>query len=110
METNKRLDLIFFALADSRRRAILEELSEDKKSVSELANNFSLTLGAISKHLSLLQEADLIYKTKQGRQVFCHMNFDIWKEVASYISMQAKFWNNRLDELDSFINKGGRDE
>lgn len=109
METDERLDNIFFALADSRRRAILEDLSEDKKTVSELAENFSLTLGAISKHLSLLQAADLIYKTKQGRQVYCHMNFDIWKEVASYIGMHAKFWNNRLDELEQFINqRGGR--
>lgn len=105
METNERLDTIFFALADSRRRAILEDLSEDKKTVGELAQNFSLTLGAISKHLSLLQAADLIYKTKQGRKVYCHMNFDIWKEVASYISMHAKFWNNRLDELEQFIDQ-----
>jgi len=79
METNERLDKIFFALAD---------------------------LGAISKHLTLLESAELIYKTRQGRYVYCHMNFDIWKEVASYISMQARFWNNRLDELEQYINTG----
>ena len=107
METEKRLDMIFFALADSRRRAILEELSEEKRSVSDLADNFSLTLGAISKHISLMEAADLIYKTKQGRNVYCHMNFDTWKEVAGYISMQAKFWDNRLNELEQFINSRG---
>lgn len=99
--------MIFFALADSRRRAILEKLSEEKKTVGELADNFSLTMGAISKHLSLMESANLIYKTKQGRKVYCHMNFDIWKEVASYISMQAKFWDNRLNELEGFINTRG---
>ncbi|WP_281558926.1 metalloregulator ArsR/SmtB family transcription factor [Thalassomonas sp. RHCl1] len=103
METNKRLDLIFSALADSRRRAMLEQLSEGKKSVGELAELFDLTLGAISKHVSLLENADIIYKTKQGRTVYCHMNFDIWQEVSAYISMQASFWHNRLNELEAFV-------
>jgi len=107
METNERLDKLFFALSDRRRRAILEELSENQKTVGELASKFSLSLGAISKQLSLLEKANLIYKTKQGRQVYCHMNFDVWKEVTGYINMQAKFWNNRLDELEQFINKRG---
>jgi len=104
MESNKRLDLIFFALSDTRRREILEELSEDQKTVGELAENFDLTLGAISKHLKLLESADLIFKSKRGRTVYCHMNFDIWKEVAGYIGMHTKFWNNRLNELESYIN------
>ncbi len=104
-ENDKRLDLIFFALSDVRRRAIVEELSEDKKLVSELAKTSSLSMSAISKHLSLLEQAEIIYKTKQGRHVYCHLNFDIWKEVIKYINMQAKFWNNRLNELETFINK-----
>lgn len=107
METNKRLDKLFFALADPRRRAILEELSEEKKTVGDLAENFNLSLGAISKHLSLMEAAELIYKTKQGRKVYCHMNLDTWKELARYISMQAKFWGSRLDELEQFINTRG---
>ena len=105
-ETNKRLDLIFFALSDSRRREIIEVLSEDKKTVTELAQNFSLSLGAISKHITMLETAELIYKTKNGRKVYCHMNFDIWKEVTQYIGLQATFWSNRLDELESFILNG----
>ncbi|WDE00978.1 ArsR/SmtB family transcription factor [Thalassomonas actiniarum] len=103
METNKRLDLIFSALADSRRREMLEQLSEGKKSVGELAGLFDLSLGAISKHVSLLENADIIYKTKQGRTVYCHMNFDIWQEVSAYISMQTSFWHNRLNELEDFL-------
>jgi DNA-binding transcriptional ArsR family regulator len=104
METNKRLDLIFFSLSHSRRREILEHLSEDKKTVGELADNFEVSLSTISKHLKLLEEAELIFKSKRGRTVYCHLNFDVWKEVAAYISMYSKFWNSRLDELESFIN------
>lgn len=104
MESKKRLDLIFFALSDSRRRDILEELSEGKKSIGELAENFDVTLGTISKNIKQLENANLIYKSKQGRTVYCHMNFDIWKEVTAYIGMHAKFWSSRLAELENFIN------
>jgi len=104
METKKRLDLIFFALSDSRRRDILEQLSDGKKSVSELAESFDMTLSAISKHIKQLQDAELLHKTKQGKQVFCRMNDNIWKEIATYISMYQNFWNSRFQELENFIN------
>jgi len=104
METKNRLDLIFFALSDSRRRDILEKISEEQKTISELAENFDMTLGAISKHIKLLQGADLLRKNKQGKQVFCQMNDNIWKEITTYISMYSNFWSNRLDELESYID------
>ncbi len=104
MESEKRLDHIFFALSDSRRRDILEELSEGKKSVGELAENSGMSLSAVSKSIKQLEMAGLIFKSKHGRTVYCHMNFDIWKEVTGYIGMHAKFWSNRLNELEEFIN------
>ena len=105
MESNKRLDRIFFALSDSRRRSILEELSDNQRTVSELAENLSMALSAISKHIALLEKAGLIYKTKQGRTVYCHMNFDIWKEVTMYVGLHLKFWSARLDELEEFVSQ-----
>lgn len=105
METKKRLDLIFSALADSRRRDMLEELSESKKSVGELAALFDLGLAGVSKHIKLLENADIIYKTKQGRTVYCQINVEIWQEISTYIGMQTTFWHNRLDELAEFIDE-----
>jgi len=104
MENEIELDGIFFALSDSKRRSILTELSEESKSVGELANSFDLTMGAVSKNIKILEKADLIFKSKRGRQVYCHMNFDIWREVAKFIAMQANFWERRLNELESFID------
>jgi len=104
MENNSRLDGIFFALSDSKRRSILTELSEGSKSVGELASSFELTMGAVSKNIIILEKAELIYKSKRGRQVFCHMNFDIWREVAKFIAMHTKFWERRLNELESYID------
>jgi len=104
MENDNHLDGIFFALSDSKRRSILTELSEGTKSVGELAKSFDLTMGAVSKNIIILEKADLIYKRKRGRQVFCHMNYDVWREVAKFIAMQTKFWERRLNELESYID------
>lgn len=105
MENDNHLDNIFFALSDSKRRLILTELSEESKSVGELAQSFDLTMGAVSKNIKILEKAELIYKSKRGRQVYCHMNFNIWREVAKFIAMQTKFWERRLSELESYIDK-----
>ena len=104
MENDNQLDGIFFALSDSKRRSILTELSEESKTVGELAKSFDLTMGAVSKNIKILENAKLIYKSKSGRQVYCHMNFDIWREVAKFIAMQTKFWERRLNELEYFID------
>jgi len=104
MENENHMDAIFFALSDSKRRSILTDLSEDSKTVGQLAQNFDLTMGAVSKNIKILQDAELIYKSKRGRHVYCHMNFDIWRKVAKFIAMHSKFWERRLDELDSYIN------
>jgi len=105
MESVRRLDLIFFALSDSRRRAILKNLSDGEQTVGALAKNFDMTLGAVSKHINHLQRADLISKSKRGKQVWCRMNEDIWKEITAYISMYESFWSNRFQELEGFINQ-----
>ncbi len=104
MENEYQLDNIFFALSDSKRRSILTELSEQSKSVGELAKSFDLTMSAVSKNIKILEDAELIYKSKRGRHVYCHMNFDIWRRVAKFISMQTKFWERRLNELESYID------
>jgi len=104
MENENLLDSIFFALSDSKRRSILTELSEESKSVGELAGSFDLTMGAVSKNITILEKAGLIHKSKRGRQVYCHMNFDVWRKVAQFIAMQTKFWERRLNELESYID------
>jgi len=105
MENDKQLDLIFMALADRKRRHIIDELCEQACSVGDIAKKCNLRMSATSKHLRILEQAGILYKTKQGRTVYCHMNFDVWKIVAHHIERQAKFWNNRLDELERHLMK-----
>ncbi len=103
METEERLDAIFLALSDSRRRVMLAELAAGPKSVNQLAAIVDMKLSAASKHIAVLEVASLLYKTRNGREVHCHLNFDVWREVANYIAMHATFWAGRLDELEAHL-------
>lgn len=107
METEDRLDAIFSALADRRRRLLLAELAAGPKSVNQLATIAHIKLSAASKHIAALEVANLLYKTRNGREVYCHLNFDVWREVANYIAMHAKFWAGRLDELETHLRETG---
>lgn len=101
METDDRLDAIFFALADRRRRRLLSLLVAGPKTVNQLAALAGMKLSATSKHLAALAVANLLHKTREGRKIFCHLNFDVWREVSHYIAMQESFWTGRLDELEA---------
>lgn len=105
MESNDKLDLVFSALADGKRRDMLNMLSEGPLTVTAIASRFEMTLGNISKNVTLLEKAGLIYKVKKGRTVICHMNHDTWLEVATYISGVAHFWQNRLNDLEQYVKE-----
>lgn len=109
MENEDQLDAVFLALADRRRRAMLAELAAGPRSIGELAAIGGWRMSAASKNIAALEEAGLVLKSRRGREVYCHMNFDMWRTVASYIALHAKFWAGRLDELESYIKEAGGD-
>jgi DNA-binding transcriptional ArsR family regulator len=109
METEEQLDAIFFALSDSRRRMLLAELAVGPKSVNQLALTGGMKLSAASKHIAALEVARLLYKTRHGREVYCQLNVDVWRAVASYIAMHEKFWAGRLDELEAHLKETGKE-
>jgi len=105
MENNDQLSVIFYALSDTRRRRMLEALAEAPNTVGALAELTSMRISAASKNIAVLESAGLIYKSRQGRETVCHMNFDIWRSVAGYVAMHAQFWAGRLDELAQHLDK-----
>jgi DNA-binding transcriptional ArsR family regulator len=107
MEIDKKLDAVFFALSDSRRRWLLEELAAGPRSVSDLAKAAGMKASAASKHIAVLEAGQLLYKLRDGRHLYCHLNFDVWREVTGYVAMHAKFWAGRLDELETHLNDTG---
>lgn len=99
------LDRTFAALADPTRRAILSRLALGEANVSELAEPFSISLPAISKHLRVLEEAGLLERRKQGRTHHCQLRPEPLGEAAAWIEEARRFWGERLDSLAQFLEQ-----
>jgi len=102
------LNSVFSALADPTRRAILEKLAGGPSSVSALAEPFSISLPAISRHLSILIDAGLIEAQKVGRRRWMSLRPHRLKDAAAWLDRYQKFWSQRLDALDRLLTSGER--
>jgi DNA-binding transcriptional ArsR family regulator len=103
-QNDSQLDAIFFALADPTRRAMLDTLTKGDANVSELADPFSMSLPAISKHLTVLENAGLIVREKHGRVRQCHLQPEPLKTAAAWLSHYRAFWEGQFDALEEYLN------
>lgn len=99
------LDSTLHALADSTRRDILMRLADEEHSVNEIAEPYDMSLAAVSKHLKVLEGADLVVRRKEGRKYLCRMNYEPLMEVSELIKTYRKFWEARFDELEQFLDE-----
>ena len=97
------LDRTFGALADSTRRAILEQLSEGPATVGELAGPFRISRPAISKHLRVLERAGLVRRRQDGRMSRCALDAGPMKDAADWVERYRKFWDQQLDALTRYL-------
>ncbi len=74
------------ALADPTRREILNLLKNGKKSAGEISDHFDITAAAISRHLSVLKEADLIEDTRDGKYIFYELNASVLEEIMLWVT------------------------
>jgi len=101
MQTN--LDQTLMALADPTRRAILERLSKGESRVTELARPFAMSLNAVSKHIRMLERANLVRRRCVGREHLLSLNREPLDEAAAWIEAQRAVWTARLDALDALL-------
>ncbi len=99
------LDLIFAALADATRRAILDQLSRGESSVSELAAPHEMSLPAVSKHLRILEEAGLLDRRVEGRTHFLSVNAKPLDAAVNWMERHRKFWQGSFDRLAALVEK-----
>lgn len=99
----------FRALADPTRRNILMMLSAQDMSIQEVAAEFDVTRGAIKKHLSILQDGDLISVRTLGRERINHLEPDALRVVSDWLGYFDKYWDNRLTKLQQAI-ENNKDE
>jgi DNA-binding transcriptional ArsR family regulator len=95
------LDLIFSALSDATRRAILTRLERGEASVSELAAPFAVSMPAISKQLSVLEKAGLV----ERRNHHCRLRPRPLSAAQKWLDRYRRFWEHNLDSLDQYLNE-----
>ncbi len=100
-----RLSLTFSALADPTRRAILARLSSGPASVSELASPFNMSLPAVSKHLKVLEKAQLIARGKEAQWRPCEIKAEPLKEATDWMEQYRRFWEARFDRLEEYLKE-----
>ncbi|MBA4182709.1 MAG: winged helix-turn-helix transcriptional regulator [Acidobacteria bacterium] len=108
MTTQINFDRTLLALADPTRRAILQRLSAGEARVTELAQPFAMSLNAVSKHIRILERADLVRRRCAGREHFLSFNREQLDEVATWIESQRALWTARLDALDALLQADDR--
>jgi DNA-binding transcriptional ArsR family regulator len=102
----QRLDLTMTALADTTRRAILSRLQSGELRVTEVAAPFDMSLNAVSKHIKLLERAELVRRRKVGREHFISFNAAPLDEASKWIEEKRAFWSMRLDALEKALTGG----
>lgn len=106
------LSLTFFALADPTRRGILARLAEGEATVAELAEPFSISLPAISKHLKVLERAGLIARRRQAQARPSELVTVPLAEASEWLEPYRELWQGRLDRLGDHlrsVESGRRD-
>jgi DNA-binding transcriptional ArsR family regulator len=98
-----QLDLVFGALADPTRRALLVRLTEGDASVAQLAEPFAVSQPAISKHLKVLEGAGLISRSRAGTARYSHLEAQPLKEATEYMERYKRFWSATFDRLDAAL-------
>ncbi|WP_417458234.1 ArsR/SmtB family transcription factor [Kordiimonas sp.] len=99
------LDQTLIALADPTRRAILRRLLEGEARVTEIAAPFDISLNSVSKHIRILERANLVRRQKQGREHILSIAPAPLDEAAEWINAQRSLWSARLSELDMLLDK-----
>lgn len=95
----------FRALADPTRRNILRLLANDDMTIAQVADNFEMTRAAVKKHLTILQEGNLIAIQTHGRTRLNSLNPDGLRLVFDWFGFFDAFWDSRLDALKTEIEK-----
>lgn len=94
------LDDTMLALADPTRRAILSRLTSGEARVTELAEPFEISLNSVSKHIRLLERAQLVRRRRAGREHYLSLNPKPLDAAARWIEQTRGLWNARLDALE----------
>lgn len=105
MQTAAKLDLVFGALADPTRRAILARLADGEATVNELVEPFELAQPTITKHIKVLEGAGLVTRGREAQFRPVKINAQPLKEASQWLGNYKRCWEESLDQLDTYVKK-----
>lgn len=100
-----RADRIFRALADRTRRDIIRHAMGGVLSVSALARRYPISTTAVQKHVSVLEEAGLVHRTRRGREQLVQTNIAAVGDAGALLAQFEQLWRNRLDRIDDMLTE-----
>ncbi len=95
---------IFQAIADPTRRAIIVLLALQAMTPNAIAENFNTTRQAVSKHLRILTECDLVKQEHKGREIYYSLEIDKMKEIDKWLEQFKKIWETKFNQLDNVLS------
>lgn len=94
---------IFQAIADPTRRAIIALIAVQAMTPNALAEHFDTTRQAVSKHLQILTECEVLSQQQQGREIYYQLKIDKMKEIDQWLEQFRKIWEQRYNQLDDLL-------
>lgn len=94
---------VFQAIADPTRLAIILLIAFQPMTPNAIAEHFDITRQAVSKHLRILTECDLVKQDHQGREIYYQLEIDKMKEIDKWLEQFREIWENRYNKLDKIL-------
>lgn len=96
---------IFQAIADPTRRAIIALIALQAMTPNAIAAHFDTSRQAVSKHLKILTECELVTQDQQGREIYYRLEIDKMKEIDEWMEQYRKIWEGRFEQLDVLLTE-----
>ena len=94
---------IFFSFSDPTRRAIIALIALQAMTPNAIAENFNMTRQAVSKHLRILTECELVKQDQQGREIHYSLEINKMKEIDNWLEQYRTIWEDRFNQLDNLL-------
>jgi DNA-binding transcriptional ArsR family regulator len=95
---------VFQAIADPTRRAIIVLIAVQAMTPNALAQHFNSSRQAVSKHLKILTECELVTQQQQGREIYYQLNANKMKEIDKWLNQFRKIWETKFNQLDKVLS------
>lgn len=96
---------VFQAIADPTRRQIIHMVADKPLNVNTIAESFDVSRQAISLHIKILIECELLKINKQGRERYCEAQLDQLSEVSVWVAQYQRHWESKLDNLETYLDQ-----